>query len=208
RSISDLWPAFLDLRVKIHGSPDPGDIQRVRDFQHLHKDKIPASVKPKIDSLLHEMTLMYRPFQVGDIRAFLAHVPAKSDAAGIIQRFITDYPALANPGDRCRLISRIAYDLRLQMDTPMSGRARLALLDMSNHLEGLLLKESSAWNPGTLDDLLAQTYCLAEAAAAFGFLERWEWELIRQDLLPPAGSTITLSQLSGIGERGRQVTEW
>src|SRR5690606_34445543 len=32
RSISDLWPAFLDLRVKIHGSPDPGDIQRVRDF--------------------------------------------------------------------------------------------------------------------------------------------------------------------------------
>ncbi len=208
RSISDSLPAFLDLRVKIHGAPDEGDIGRVRDFQRANKDKIPAALVPKFDSLLQEMTLMYRPFEVSDIRAYLAHVPENSEAALIMERFMNGYPTLAHPADKCRFISRIAFDLRLHMEKPMPGRARLALMDMSNQLEGQLLKESSAWTPVTLDELLVQTACLAEAAAAFGFLERWEWEQIHEDLMPPAGTIITLEQLSTFAERSRQVTEW
>jgi hypothetical protein len=208
RSISDSLPAFLDLRVKIHGTPDEGDIKRVQDFQRTNKDKIPPALKPKFDSLLQEMTLMYRPFQVSDIRAYLVHMPKESEAALIMERFINGYSYLTTPADKCRFISRIAFDLRVQFEKSLPGRARLAILDMSNQLEALLQKESSAWTPATLDELLVQAACLAEAAAAFGFLERWEWDQIHDDLLPPPGTTVTLDELSTFAERSRQVTEW
>ncbi len=208
KEISDHFPAFLDLRVKIHGLPDEGDLGSVRDFQQEHKEKIRATLIPKFDQLIRELEIMYRPFLVSDFDRYRTQLPGESEAAGIMTMFMEQYPALSFPPERCRLISHTALQLRRQMALPMKSNARLALIDISINLERLLHREASQWQAESLKDLLSQVYCLSEAAAAFGFLEMWEWEQLNEKLTVPANDMITLQQLSDFNDQSRRVAEW
>lgn len=208
KEISDNLPAFLDLRVKIHGLPDEGDIGRVRDFQHAYKDKIPATLSTKFDQLIRELVTLYRPFQVSDFDRYRRQLPGESEAAGIMTLFMEQYPTLPFPPERCQLISHTALQLRRQLVVPMKSTARLALIDISNNLERLLHNEASQWQAESLQDVYSQIYCLSEAAAAFGFLELWEWEQLKEKLTVPENDMITLQQLSEYSEHSRHVAEW
>jgi len=208
REISDSFPAFLDLRVKIHGMPDEGDIQLLRDFQARNKDKIPTTLIPKFEQLLRVYITMYRSFRVSDLEIFLKKLPKTSEAAGILTLFMNRYPALSSPAERCQLISHSALLIRRQMTATMKSNTRLALIDISNKMESLLYKEASQWEARSLKELFAQIYCLSESAAAFGFLELWEWEQVSKDLNLPAGDTTSLHQMSTFSESGRHVLEW
>jgi len=208
KEIADTFPSFQDLRVKIHGSPDEGDIQRVRDFQKKNQDDIPADLNPKFDQLIGGLTTMYRPFKVSDFDAYRKKLPKSSDAAITLKLFMDNYPSLSTPGERCQLISHVALMLRQQMMEPMSANARLALLDISIKMENLLNNEATQWEAGSLKELLAQVYCYAEAATAFGFLERWEWEQLRDVMQVPTVDTITLQSLNDYSESGRHAVEW
>ena len=208
RTISDTLPAFLDLRVKIHGTPDQGDIKRVQDFQRKNKATIPAELTPKFDSLIQQMTIMYKPFTVSDFDAYIKRFPQESYASAILKNFTTQYTGLTSASDRCKLISHTALLLRRELTTPMKSLARLAIIDISNKLEGLIRNESAKWKPESLADLLTQTNCLAEAATAFGFLELWEWDQISPTLALPSTDSISLQQLNDYSEAARHVTEW
>jgi len=206
--ISDSFPSFQDLRIKIHGMPDQADLQRVRDFQQWNKEKIPSGLIVKFDQLIRELAIRYRPFQVSDFDVYRSKLPKESDAAAVVTLFLNRYTTLSSSADRCQLISQTALQLRNLMMAPMDSYARLMLIDLSNKLESMLMKEASQWVPGTLKELLSQVYCLSEAAAAFGFLELWEWEQVRQRMMIPSSGSITLRQMSEYSESGRQVSEW
>ena len=208
KEIADTFPSFQDLRVKIHGSPDEGDIQLVRNFKKQNQDHIPAFLNPKFDQLISELTTMYRPFRVSDFDADRKKLPWESDVAISLQVFIDKYPNLATPGERCQFISTIALMLPQQMKEPMSASARLAILDISIKMENLLNNEASQWQAGSLNELMTQVYCYVQAAAAFGFLERWEWEQLRDRLQVPTENKISLQALNDYSESGRQAVEW
>jgi Pyruvate phosphate dikinase, AMP/ATP-binding domain len=206
--IAEAFPAFQDLRIKIHGMPDAGVSQRVLDFQKINKDKIPVALIPKFDQLMSELNVMYRPFQVSDLAVPRKRLPLNIEADRIMERFIKGYPALSSPAERCQFISSTAIQLRHEITTPMKSTARLALIDISNRLESLLNAEISQWKAGSLKELLSQVYCLSEASAAFGFLELWEWEQLRKEMVIPSGNSIDLQAMSDFSDRGRNVAEW
>ncbi len=208
RTISDTFPTFLDLRVKIHGTPDEGDIQRVSDFKQKNKQRIPADLVPKFDSLLQQMSIMYQPFKVSDFVGYLKKLPNESRAAEVLTLFIRQYPKLTSPAERCQLTSYTALELRRAVTSPMMPSARLALIDISNKMEGLMKNEASQWKPTTLKELLSMVRCLSEAATAFGFLELWEWDLISKSMTLPVGNTIRMQHMSEFSENTRHVLEW
>lgn len=208
KEISDAFPAFQDLRIKLHGKPDEGDVQRVNDFKQVNGARIPADLVPKLDQLGKELTIMYRPFQIKDFDVYHKRLPKESEAAASVTEFIHRYATLNSSADRCQLISQTALQLRHQLMSPMESYARLMLIDLSNKLESMLINESSQWEPDNLKEMLSQVYCLAEAAAAFGFLELWEWDQLRPRMMIPKSGSITLRQMSEYSESGRQVSEW
>jgi hypothetical protein len=208
KEIADTFPSFQDLRIKIHGSPDKGDIQLVREFQKKNQDNIPVYLKPKFDQLISELTTLYRPFQVSDLDELRKKLPWDSNVAISLKVFTEKYPSLATPGERCQFISSVALMLPQQIKESMSADARLAILDISIKMENLLNNEATQWQVSSLNELLAQVYCYTTAAAAFGYLERWEWEQLRDLLQVPTENKITLQSLNDYSEGGRHAVEW
>ncbi len=208
KEISDSLPSFMDLRVKIHGAPDAGDIQKVNHFRQGIGKEMTAALNEKFDLLLRELTIMYQPFMVSDLEDYRRVLPETSPAKGLVTVFMNGYPLLAKPEQRCRLISRTAMMLRHQLASPMQGISRLALIDVSNKMENLIIIEASRWKAGSVRELISQVYCLSEAVAAFGYLELWEWEQVSSSLELPAGDSISLNQLNALHEGSRRVLEW
>jgi hypothetical protein len=208
REIADSLTDFQDLRIKIHNMPDAGDLDRVRSYVQKNKGKIPAKLTPKFDRLIQELIIMYKPFRVNELDKYIKKLPKNSDAASIASAFVKKYPGFSNAEDRCMGISHTALLLRKELSAPMSGQARLAIIDIINRLEGLLNVQITQWDAQNLKALTAQLHCLAEAAAAFGFLEMWEWEEIKDALIIPPGDLISLGQLNNYLERISGIMQW
>lgn len=206
--IAESISSFQDLRIKIHNMPDAGDIQRVRDFRDKNKDKISASLGSTFDQLVLGLQKMFRPFRISDFAGYLKRLPEESEATKAMAHFLNIYPTMDCPPEQCQLISRTALVLRREITKPMKSSSRLALLDISNKMESLLNKDFTTWKIEYLNELLQQVQCLSEAAAAFGFLELWEWDQISESLFVPTYGSITMQQLSDYSDVGRQVAEW
>lgn len=208
KEIADTMPSFQNVRIKIHGLPEVSDIQRVRDFQARYKSKIPAFLKPKFEQLLHEMAVVYRPFEVTDFASYRKRLSKDSVSLQIIDHFLAVYPLAQTPAARCTTLSQTAMALRTALSGNLKGDARLAIMDVSVRLETMLNQEANQWHPESLRMLLNQIYCLAEASAAFGFLERWEWQELQPHLLPPQGDSINLALWGAYSEYAQHAVEW
>ncbi|HUR30821.1 MAG TPA: PEP/pyruvate-binding domain-containing protein, partial [Saprospiraceae bacterium] len=202
-------PSFQEMRIKIHGSPDADDINRVRDFREKNKEKITGAFIGKFDQLISGLATMFKPFEVNDFDEYLRKLPAESESAKSIAFFVSRYPTMDCPPEQCQMISQTALTIRRDINNPMKASARLALLDVSTKLESLLTQEFSRWKIEYLSELLEQVQCLSEASAAFGFLELWEWDNIKNDIPKwTVGDSITMRQFNNYSENGRRVAEW
>jgi hypothetical protein len=206
--IVESYPSFQDLRIKIHGAPDALDSERVWFFQDKNKVGMSDAMKRKFDDLVCGLEEMFKPFKVSDFKNELARLPKDSEAAKALSTFLEKYPTMDCPPDQCMLISNTSLVLRQEMTKSMNARTRLAMLDVSNKMENLLNQEFTRWEIKHLNELLQQVYCLTEAAAAFGYLEMWEWESIKPQLTVPDAESITLDQLNQYNELARGVAEW
>ncbi len=207
--IAVAFPSFQDLRIKIHGSPDAGDSGRVWDFQDQNKAKINESMARKFDQLVCGLEKMFRPFRVSDFDAYAGKLPKDSKSAEAMTYFLNRYPTMDCPPDQCKLLGQTALAIRRDITLPMRSSSRLAMIDMSNKMEGLYNQVFTRWEVEYLSELLEQVQSLSEASAAFGFLELWEYDQIRSELPEPlAGDTINLQRLSEYSDAGRSVAEW
>ncbi len=208
REISDLYIPFMDLRVKIHGQPDQGDIQKVIDFRAKNKSKFDGEVDKKFAKLIADMEIMYRPIQVSDFKSFVKKMPVGNSITVALNDFITYYGMAKEAAEKTQLISQLALLIRQDLLTVPKASARLALLDVSNKLEMLMNREAPLWQPKTLEEQLFKARTLVKAEAGFGYLEQWEWEIIEGDLTLTDGEEITLQQLNDFLERSQKAVEW
>src|SRR5688572_26173926 len=183
--IAESMSSFHELRVKIHGAPDAGDITRVSEFKEKNKDRISATNSSRFDQLLVGLKKMFRPFRVSDFSGYMKKLPADNEGTKSMEYFLNRYITMDCPPEQCRLISQTALALRQNITKPMSSTARLAMLDISNKLESLLNQEFTRWKIEYLSELMEQVYCLSEASTAFGFLELWEWDEIKREMQEP-----------------------
>lgn len=208
REISDRYVPFMDLRVKIHGQPDQGDIQKVIDFRAKNKTKFDAEVDKLFVQLIADMEIMYRPIQVTDFKSFVKKLPSTSSITKALTDFIDQYGVAKNAKERCLLISRMALLIRTDLLNVPKASGRLALLDVSNKLELLINREAPLWKPETLEEQLFKAHTLVKAEAGFGYLEQWEWENLEGDLTLTDGEEINLRQLNNFVERSQKAIEW
>jgi hypothetical protein len=211
-SIADSFPAFMDLRIKLHGLPDEGDVKRLKDFYASNSQKVPPEIDQKLRNLENELELAYQPLNLQSLNDYLRRLPSKSLMTADLNRLLKQYGPESNPSQSqvCTNLAELLWSIRKRLPDEKSLNARVAMLDLSLELESILFRQSSSWKPKTIAELLQKCYVLSKAATGCGFLELWEWETTIGPMMfpPPEQASLTLEDFIEKTHYARRVTEW
>jgi hypothetical protein len=206
KTLSDSIPAFMDLRIKLHGQPARSDLLAVTKF----REKNQKNMKPEwIASMLEleaELQLAYRETGFSSLEKYTRLLGKKSIFTEPIKELINC--AANDTLNRYQLTSNLLWKIRAEFTSVSSPRSRLRLLDLANDLEDILFRNLRPYQARTINELLTKNYIFAQAVAACGFLEIWEWEYVKPFLLPPQTEEITLERFMRQGEYIRRMVEW
>jgi len=141
-ALADGDPAFAPLRVKIHGSPEAADADRVRAYAKSVAD---AESKKAYGELAHQIDRVYAPRPLGEVleadaRAF--------SAARWLQRLLRDARVAlgkdTGPAYHYLVTANLLAGLRDALPRIKSPAARLRVLDLSLRVEADNFRLSSA----------------------------------------------------------------
>jgi rifampicin phosphotransferase len=134
--------AFNPLRVKIHGLPDAGDAQRVRDYA---RTQAPAALQADYARLADDIDALYTARGAADeVRALAALLPAgEGKLAGALGRDAAALAGAKDPGARLAAAAGLAGLLRERSAAWRGAEARHALYEAS------LALETEAFTAGT-----------------------------------------------------------
>jgi hypothetical protein len=208
KEISDEYLPFMDLRVKLHGQPQPSDIDRVKTFRGSNKSKLTPELEEKFSKLLTDMEELYKPVDINDLRVFTKKIPSSQPISATLNTFIASYGKTDTSGERCKLLASAAMAIRTEITKPMKPSARLALIDISNKMEVLINREAAAWQPATLRSQMRKVRTLGEAATGFGYFNLWEWQQLDAELTALGKRDLSLKELSGYVDNTRRMVEW
>lgn len=207
KAVSDAYPSFLNLRIKIHGQPDRTDLAAVRSFISSRSAPVPQAVKRDLDELESELSAHYSGRPSESVRRLAQGVVATSPVLPPVNEFARlldagDWPAAASAG------AELMLRLQERALGVSSGGSRLLLLDLSLAVEDALFSVASAWQPEDLADVIRLNQHLATAAAGAGFLERWEWDELRPLFPEVVGASPSDAQVSQALTASRRTVEW
>ncbi len=205
--LSDLFPQFMDLRVKIHGQPEFVDIEKVKQFRSKNSEKLNNSLNLKFDELLVTMTNFYKPI---DILALPNKTGLVKNTAigGLIKDYSVKNGTETKPINLVTESAKLLLEIRKAVLVEKRAQARVQLLDASLKLEEVVFKNASLWQPTTIKELLNKTYYLAMATTGAGYIELWEWNEIESFLKPKNTNSLTLNELTTVLQSARSVVEW
>ncbi len=208
KALADSYSPFMNLRVKIHGQPDASDVPAVEKFYNSNKSKLSSTQRKEFEDLLAVMRDVYKPIDLRSLSKYVNKLPANLELRAAIQQYIDNYAgAAASPG-RITATAEMLWKIRQDLSKVSGAEARLAMLDLSNRLELVMLRDLPGWQTNTIGDLLDQTCHQALAAAGCGFLETWEWDKISKTLSVPKVESLTLKEMTSYLESARRIVEW
>ncbi|RXG23365.1 PEP/pyruvate-binding domain-containing protein [Leeuwenhoekiella aequorea] len=206
--IAELFPKFMDARVKIHGQPDVSDIALVQQFQQKYQDELSPKLNTEFDNLLVTLNEYYAPINLQGLKNKVASL--KSDAA--VKEQLLNFTTTINNDTPASVvipaISDLLCNIRTQITQLQKPTDRLAILDISLKLEEMLLKKAASWEPKDLRELLDKVYHLSYATAGTGLTEVWEWEQIAATLAPIKYTNVSLDELNSMLTTSRNVVQW
>ena len=214
KTIGDSLPSFMNLRIKLHGQPGPEDVQAVKDFRTRNFTTIPAKINAILETLIKDLEIAYRPFNLNSLNPYLAKLSPDSPIAAKIKKLMQDYrisatDGAAQSGEKCRDIAELLLTIRRHILAITRPANRLAMIDLSNEMERLLFRTVNDWRAETIGELLRKSYTLSQAAAGCGYIETWEWETIEPLLKIDASiNQIALEKCLEKADYSRRVVEW
>jgi hypothetical protein len=194
-SLSDLDPGFITLRGKVHGTPDAGDAQRVRDYAAAVKD---PELKAKYEALAAEIDQLYLTAALPELLEQNARVFTKS--VWLQQLLRTSAGAFSrdpSAGNRLETTAQLLADLREALPDIQQPVARLRILDLSLQVEAEYLRASAelrgqlprATRRQRLDWLMAGV----DAAYGTGLLNRRSRGELEKSLARLGGTRVPLA---------------
>lgn len=207
KEISDVYNPFMDLRVKLHGQPEPSDIQKVKAFASSNQARLNDELKDKFKNLVTAMEQYYQPVNTADFRTLSKRLPLNSEVRKLVDGFSNQYDGMESPG-RCELIAETSLSLRKELLKPLKSSGRLAVIDATIKMESMLNQESVKWQPKSLEELIWKSKLHAMAAAGFGYLEIWEFEVLSGYLKADDDKHLTLKDLGNSLDHLRRAVEW
>ncbi|MFI8378296.1 PEP/pyruvate-binding domain-containing protein [Leeuwenhoekiella sp. NPDC079379] len=206
--IAELFPKFMDARVKIHGQPDVSDIALVQQFQQKYQDQFSPKINTEFDNLLVTLNEYYAPINLQSLKNQISSLKSEPEVKKQLLQFTTtitnDTPAdIVIPE-----ISDLLCNIRTQITQITRPQDRLTILDISLKLEEMLLKKAPSWEPKDLRGLLDKVYHLSYATAGTGLTEVWEWEEIAATLAPIKYTNVSIAELNTMLNTSRNVVQW
>jgi hypothetical protein len=213
-TIADSLPAFMNLRIKIHGQPDENDLSEVEAFYQKYKNTMSAAIEKMVQDLIKDMGFVYQSTDIASLQKYVPILPASHPVTDRLKHIIDTHlsdikisdmePSVINVQ-----ISNLIWQIRTEIINSKKAAARMLLLDLSLDLERILFRRIGTWHPLTFRELMHKNYVLAQSAAGCGYLEIWEWEFIEPLINPDSyEQKINIGQFGTISDNARRVVEW
>jgi hypothetical protein len=208
KTISDAYPAFMNLRVKIHGQPEAADIEKVMAFRDQHQSKLSAGLLRDFDTLIADMKEVYQAVNLQDLHTLLKQVPKESPIYESLADYIKGFNYENTDPARLMATAEKLAEIRDQIQAVKSRKGRLALLDLSNALEAIFFVEIGQWKPETVKEVGDKICYIGLATVGTGLVEQWEWDELEGAFAIPANREVTLGDLHYVLNRARSLVEW
>lgn len=209
KTISEDIPSFMDIRIKIHGQPEPSDIKLVENYANKHNEKLSIDNKKEFSKLLSTMEAFYAPLDFKSLALELSTISETNPAVEKIKLFLKSNDDSIASAKYVSQLSNILESIRFNILDIKNSKNRLKLLDISNALENKLLIESQNWKTETLSENLDKISTLACAAMGTGLIETWEYQEV-SNLINSAidKDKLQVSELNNILTTARSIVEW
>jgi hypothetical protein len=207
KALSDDYMPFMELRIKIHGQPEPSDCQKVELFQKQHEGKLTPELKKQLEELLGTMRTFHKPFELASLNKYTSKLSSGALKTQL-EHFALKESIVSNSEDLVKDASEFLMKIRKELMEEKNPSRRLHLLDVSLKLEELVFKNAPQWETVDINSLLEKICHLGMASAGAGFIELWEWEQLMGDLSKYETETMTLGELTHTLQRARSQVEW
>ncbi len=207
--IAEEYPEFMDARIKIHGKPDKTDIKLVASFLEEHNNKLSTELKKEFNALNTTLQQFYAPVEISTLKQEISKITTADTLKTTLLSFLDQYQNYTSSKDIVSSISDILCTIRKNIAEVSGSNDRLIVLDFSNTLERIALKNVQQWNPDSLETLLQKTYTLSYIAAGTGMVEMWEWETVSAELQSYLSKKeMTIAELNTFLRISRGIVEW
>lgn len=189
KMVSDAYPPFLNLRIKLHGMPEKTDIQTLKSFEKIHEKKLPENILSQLRELIRSLEIAYAPTDMNTLKEYLPRFPENSPVRHLLDDLVRRHHPKGSKveiKDECRRISELLLMIRQRIILKQSGKIRLSLANLSIDLESIFFRSIQDFQAKTIRERFEKFIILAEASAGCGYLELWEWEQAAQIVAPDA----------------------
>ena len=205
--LSDLYPAFMDLRVKIHAQPETKDIEKVIAFKTKHSARLSSNQTKILDELVATMTIFFKPVDLVSLQQ-KATLLSSTPFGETFKDYVLVHNKVTNASDLIQDTAELLVNLRTNLLIEKRPVARLQMLDISIKLEEVIFKNAPQWQPDTVEQLVDKICYLGMATAAAGYIEQYEWESLSLTKSVNLINESTLGELTTILQSGRRLVEW
>lgn len=206
--LSDEYPAFMNLRIKLHGQPEENDIEKVNAFKSDHATKLSEQQKKKLEVLVTDLEIFYQSVNVEEINTYAKNLTTKTGLSENITDYVKSYSDSENNFQRLAQTADLMWELRKVILEKSTAKERLEMLELSIKLEGIAFKDVQKAEAKTLKDLLSKINSLSKALAATGAIEVWEWNELSPRLSLNKTENISLADLNDYLFAARSAVEW
>ncbi|MFT4535852.1 MAG: hypothetical protein ACJA1A_002796 [Saprospiraceae bacterium] len=203
--LADSNSKFMETRIKIHNSPSPEDIALSKAW--ASKNKMSAQEQEYYDLLQENMAIMHRPFDIEEINRYVNYLPKDSDIKANLQAYV-DLVMGAPQTLRAMETSQMLKTIRDEIFQTKWSEARVKLIDLSNHLEDILMKDIVSLNSSKLPDLRDNLCYLSDALYGAGYLESWEYTKARDDMDWLSGRSVSLANMDDYRFASQKLVQW
>lgn len=211
--IADEYPAFMDLRIKIHGRPGAEDAGAVETFAEQHQDELrQRQLYQSAQQLIEDIRTAYGGSDLNNISDLVGGLPGSDSLRSRIERFVQVQARIDGvDNDISRLTAATELNLAIRRSLITDERRaldQLRLLDIGNELSDLVFRGAPQWKPTTAREQMEKICYLGQAAAAAGFVELWEYDAGIGNIADPNYQYIWPEMLDRYLDNARRYVEW
>lgn len=207
--LAEVYPNFMEIRIKIHGNPQRTDIGLVKEFLIQHESKLKTATKNSFAKMLQTMEQFYAPLDFKKLYELSGKIKSNKQIVAELQHYFSTYKDLDSPKSILTETASILSSIRYTVNQKIVASDKLILLDLSNLLENNAIIESENWETETLQETVDKLETLTCVAFGTGLLELWEFnEIENQFSTLKSKQEITVEELNNLLTLGRNIVEW